>query len=84
MRFVVPKLSSWAEERPASWLDVMPPIWTELMPANSSEETAPRPAVERLPIWAAVKESVALLFVLNNTISASVKPLTDFVAKALI
>ncbi len=55
MRFVVPKLSSWAEERPASWLDVMAPILVVLRAANSSEETAPRPAAERAPIWVAEK-----------------------------
>ena len=62
----------------------MPPIWLALIAPNSSEEMLLSALVERLPIWAAVKESVALLFLLNKTISARVKPLTDFVVKAWI
>ena len=79
---VVPKLSMPVVVRPASWLDVMAPILAVPRAANSSEETAPSPAADSAPIWVEVKELVALLFVLNNMISASVKPLIAFVVKA--
>ena len=51
--WVVPKAWMPSVDRPPSWLDVTAPILSLLMAANSAELTAPRPAAERLPIWAA-------------------------------